>query len=233
MSDGLHEQGQQPVTRRAALKVLGVLPVAGALGAAEAQQPQQPVRTPHVTPNQPATATPQPPNTRGARKFFSARELRTAGRLADDIIPRDERSGSATEAGVLDYIDFHMSVRETTDEARTQMHGGLRWIDTEARRRFGVGYHQATQAQRYEILDEIAGPPSQVKPGMRHGAVFFANFRNQVGAGFFSSATGWKDLRYMGNVFNPQWDGCPQPALDKLKVSYDVMKSRVPSQVTG
>jgi hypothetical protein len=34
---------------------------------------------------------------------------------------------------------------------------------------------------------------------------------------------GWKDLRYLGNVFNPNWDGCPQAALDKLGVSYSVM----------
>ena len=220
------------VSRRRVLKVLGLAPLAGALGVADAQTAQPPVRQPHTTPNQPASATP-PASSQPKRTFFTAREWRTVGVLADDIIPRDERSGSATEAGVLDYIDFHMSVRETSDEARVQMHGGLRWIDTEARRRFGVGYHQATEAQRHEILDEIAGPMSQVKAEMRHGAIFFANFRNQVGAGFFSSAAGWKDLRYMGNVFNPQWDGCPQPALDKLRVSYDVMQSRVPSQVTG
>ncbi len=218
----MSDEIQKPVTRRAALKVLGVIPVAGALGVAEAQQ-QQPPTTPHVTPQPPATATPQPPNTRGTRKFFNARELRTAGRLADDIIPRDERSGSATEAGVLDYIDFHMSVPETSDEARVQMHGGLRWIDTESQKRFGVRYHQATEAQRHAILDDISGPPPQVRPELRYGASFFSNFRSQVGAGFFSSAMGWKDLRYLGNVFNPNWDGCPQAALDKLGVSYSVM----------
>jgi hypothetical protein len=228
MSDGT----QKPVTRRAALKVLGVLPVAAP---ALAQQPTRPTapRQPPTTPNQPAAATPQPPAGRAQRKFFTARELRTAGRLADDIIPRDERSGSATEAGVLDYIDFHMSVPETSDDARTQMHGGLRWIDTESQRRFGVRYHQATEAQRHELLDDISGPPASVPPAMRPGAAFFANFRSQVGAGFFSSAMGWRDLRYMGNVFNPNWDGCPAPALAKLRVSYDVMNSRVPSQVPG
>ena len=224
----MSDETQKPVTRRAALKVLGVVPVAGVLGVAEAQQqpPQQPVRTPHVTPNQPATETPQPPNTRGARKFFSARELRTAGRLADDIIPRDERSGSATEAGVLDYIDFHMSVPETSDEARTQMHGGLKWIDTESRKRFGVAYAGATAAQRHAILDDISWPKT-AKPEFSQGVAFFNRARDMVGAGFFSSAAGWKDLRYLGNVFNPGWNGCPPEALQKLGVTYDVMTSRV------
>ncbi len=218
------------VTRRAALKVLGAVPFAGALGVADAQQQQQPPRTPHTTPNQPATATPEPPAGQAKRKFFTAREYRTAKALADDIIPRDERSGSASEAGALEYIDFHMSVPETSDDARVAMRGGLRWIDTESRRRFGVAYDRATETQRHQILDDIAGPPAQTRPEFRHGAAFFGNFRNQVGAGFFSSAMGWRDLRYMGNVFNPKWDGCPQPALDKLGVSYSVMTSRVAPQ---
>jgi hypothetical protein len=146
--------------------------------------------------------------------------------LSDDIIPRDERSGSATEAGVPAYIDFHMSVAETSDDARTAMRGGLRWLDNESRRRFGVTYDRAKVAERHAILDDIV-PGPQVKPEMRAGAAFFNTFRNMVASGFFSSAMGWKDLRYQGNVFNPKWDGCPAPALAKLGVSYDVMNTRV------
>src|ERR1043166_2119754 len=111
-----------PISRRRALQVLGAVPVVGPLAIAEAQQ-QQPT-VPHTTPQPPATATPQPPAGQAKHKFFTARELKIAAVLADDIIPRDEHSGSATDAGVLPYIDFHMSVPETTDEARVAMHGG-------------------------------------------------------------------------------------------------------------
>ena len=45
-------------------------------------------------------------------------------------------------------------------------------------------------------------------------------------AGFFSSSMGWQDVRYRGNTFNPNWDGCPREALEKLGVSYELMKSR-------
>jgi hypothetical protein len=216
------------MNRRAALKVLGVLPLAGA-GIADAQPPQAP-RQPHATPNQPAAAAAPPANAAPKRQFFTAREWRTVGVLADDVIPRDDRSGSATDAGVPAYMDFHMSVPETSDDARTQMRGGLRWMDTEARRRFGVAYHQATEAQRHALLDDIAGPAAQVKPELRAGAAFFATFRNMVASGFFSSATGWKDLQYLGNVFNPNWQGCPQAALDKLGVGYDLMSTRIAPQ---
>jgi hypothetical protein len=32
---------------------------------------------------------------------------------------------------------------------------------------------------------------------------------------------GVKDLQYMGNLFVPEWNGCPPAALKKLGVNYD------------
>lgn len=230
-ADPRRDAAPERVSRRQALRVLGVVPLAGA-ALVQPPTPQQP-RQPHTTPNQPATQTrpAQPARNAPRRQFFTAREWRLAGVLADDVIPRDERSGSATEAGVVEFIDFHMSVPETTPETRVAMRGGLRWLDTECRRRHGVAYDRATPAQRHAILDDIAGPAADVRPAMRPGAAFFARFRDLVGAGFFSSAMGWKDLQYMGNVFLPRWDGCPEPALAKLGVSHALMDTRVPSQV--
>ena len=49
-------------------------------------------------------------------------------------------------------------------------------------------------------------------------------------AGFFSSAMGWKDLPYIGNMAIPEWKGCPPAALRKLGVSDDLMKTRIPVQ---
>jgi hypothetical protein len=217
-----------PINRRAALKVLGVLPLAGVVEA-QPPAPQQP-RQPHTTPNQPAGAAATPANAAPKRQFFTAREWRTVGVLADDILPRDERSGSATEAGVPAFMDFHLSVPETSEDTRTQMRGGLRWLDTESRRRFGRAYRQAREAERHQLLDDVAVPAAQAKPEFRHGAAFFARFRDMVASGFFSSAVGWRDLQYQGNVFNPKWDGCPEAALAKLAVSYDLMTTRVAPQ---
>jgi len=145
------------IDRRAALKVLGVLPLAGVAGAQPPGTPQQP-RQPHTTPNQPAQPAGVPAASAPKRQFFTAREWRTVGVLADDIIPRDARSGSATDAGVPAYLDFHMSVPETSEGTRTQVRGGLRWLDTESRRRSGKAYHQASEAERHAILDDVAAP---------------------------------------------------------------------------
>ena len=207
------------ISRRAALKVLGAAPVVGVGAFLEQQQSQTQTRQTHEAPNQPARDTKQPPPTQPRRRFFTPRELRTVRVLADDIIPRDERSGSATEAGVPEFMDYNLSVEETTDETRIAWRGGLRWMDRESRRRFGVPYASATATQRHQILDDIAWP-DRVRPELQHGAAFFARVRDMTAAGFFSSAVGFKDLQYIGNTFVPVWNGCPEPALRKLGVSY-------------
>ena len=231
-----------PVTRRAALKVLGAVPIAGALigGAAFAQQgtpqqqsPQLPKQT-HETASPPAEGTGKnPPKNEPKRAFFTAAEWRTVSVLADDIIPRDSRSGSATDAGVPAYIDYQLGARETEDDTRVAIRGGLAWLNTESRSRFSKSYASLSADQRHRILDDIAWP-DRAKPAFSHGTAFFSRFRDLVGAGFFSSAMGWKDLRYEGNVFNPNWQGCPEAAMSKLGVSHALMDTRIkPDQPTG
>jgi len=227
------------VTRRAALKVLGAVPVAGALlgGTAFAQQgtpTQQVPKQTHEAGSPPATGTGQnPPKNQAKYKFFTAAEWKTVSVLADDVIPRDGRSGSATDAGVPAFIDFHLSVPETEEPTRVAMRGGLAWLNTEARTRFKKNYASLTADQRHQILDDIAWP-DRAKPQFSQGAAFFTRFRDFVASGFFSSAMGWKDLQYQGNVFNPNWQGCPPEAMQKLGVSFALMDTRIPpDQPTG
>lgn len=211
------------ISRRRALTILGATALAGP--AALAQQPAQ--QRPRSTAAAPTQA--RPPQQPQQRRFFTAHEFRTVRVLGDDVIPRDARSGSASDAGVPAFIDFHLSVEETSAETRLAWRGGLRWLDTEARRRFGKAYALASEAQRHAILDDIAYP-DRVEPAMRPGAAFFTRFRDMCAAGFFSSAAGWKDLEYIGNTFVPVWNGCPEPALAKLGVSYDLMDVRTSSK---
>ena len=226
----------KPVTRRLALKVIGTVPVAGAMlgSSALAQQgaprsgAQQPKQT-HEAPSQPAQGQGTPPSSAPKRAFFTAAEWRTVGVLANDIIPRDARSGSATDAGVPQFIDYHLSVPEASEDTRVAIRGGLAWLNTESRKRFRRTYATLSQPQRNQILDDIAWP-GKTKPEFSHGAAFFSRMRDLVGMGFFSSAMGWKDLRYEGNVFNPDWQGCPEAAMKKLGVSHAAMDSRVKVQ---
>jgi len=220
-----HESDDQPqLSRRRALQILGAMPVAAALGA---QQPTTPL-TPGVTSQVPS----KPDAAAGAQKgprFFNAHEWATVSMLADYVIPRDERSGSATDAKVPEYMDFLLAEKDANVNTQIAFHGGLAWIDNESRKRFQKTFIAATDAQRREVLDDIAYP-QKAKPEMSYGVTFFNRFRDMTASGFFSSAIGWKDLQYKGNVFNPGYDGCPPAALDKLGVSYDLMQTRVSPQ---
>jgi gluconate 2-dehydrogenase gamma chain len=151
-----------------------------------------------------------------APKFFTAPEYRTVGILANMIIPRDERSGSATDAGVPEFMDFTMADRPNSQK---WMRDGLAWIDAQSTSRFGKPFADATQSQREAILNDIAWP-ARAPATMTDGVNFFNRFRDLTSTGFWSSEIGVKDLKYMGNVFNPNWDGCPPAALRKLGVNY-------------
>jgi Gluconate 2-dehydrogenase subunit 3 len=149
-------------------------------------------------------------------RFFTPHEFATAAILADLIIPRDDRSGSATDAGVPEFMDFVLNEHEGM---RTACRGGLAWLDGESRRRFTRDFAGATDAQRRQILDDIAWP-AKARPEFSHGVAFFNRFRDLTASGFFSSKLGVADLQYLGNEFVQEWQGCPPAALAKLGVKY-------------
>jgi gluconate 2-dehydrogenase gamma chain len=148
-------------------------------------------------------------------RFFSQAEWETVRVLVDLIIPRDERSGSATDAGVPQFIDFLML--ERPDE-QLPMRGGLAWLDAESVQRFGKPFVEIADPQRRSLLDDIAWP-GRARPDVIHGVTFFNRFRDLTASGFWSSKIGVADLAYQGNVVVGEWNGCPQAALAKLGVS--------------
>ncbi len=200
------------ISRRDALLALGATPLAGLLDwtAPGIERAKRFV----------GTLATEADATEYAPKFFTAHEWRTVRVLADLVIPKDQRSGSATDAKAPEFVDFMLAEKDTSERSRVAMRGGLAWLDTETRRRFGHEFLSATAAERTAVLDDIAFP-KKAKPEHKAGAAWFDRFRDNIGAAFFSSAMGWQDLRYMGNVFNPGWNGCPPQATGKLGVSYE------------
>lgn len=155
-----------------------------------------------------------------APKFFAPHEYDTVRMLVDLIIPRDDRSGSATDAGVPEFMDFMMADEDTLAEARTAMRGGLAWIDAECRRRFGRPFTECAGPEQTALLDDIAWP-ARARPPMSQGAAFFNSFRDLTASGFWSSEMGVRDLNYKGNAFVPEWRGCPDAVLRKVGVRYE------------
>jgi hypothetical protein len=145
-------------------------------------------------------------------KFFTPHEYVTVAVLVDLIIPKDARSGSATDAGVPEFMDFMM-----IDQPRRQaaMRGGFALIDHVCEERFDKRFVDCTDDQRRQVLDEIAFP-AKTKPELSQAVAFFSSFRDLTATGFWTSKIGIADLQYIGNTFVPEWKGCPPEALKKL-----------------
>ena len=212
------------INRRDALKVLGLAPLAASLGVA----PDHLDRVSRAVARLEQTGVAAP-------TFFSAHEWSTVRLLVDYIIPRDERSGSATDAGVPEFMDYLMNDPTDTDLQRerrqTAMRGGLAWINSVCERRFGHAFAEASETERTAILDEIAyskdeqedeaemREPRDLRVMVKHGPSFFNSFRDLTASGFWSSKMGVEDLGYVGNRFVAEWKGAPPEVLAKLGLS--------------
>jgi gluconate 2-dehydrogenase gamma chain len=155
-------------------------------------------------------------------KFFTSHQWRTVRLLVDIVLPRDDRSGSATDAGVPEFMDFMMLDQPARQVA---MRGGLAWLDAECEQRFDRRFIDCADAQRTAVLDDIAWPSravdasGRIRPELQHGVAFFNSFRDLTATGYWTSKMGIEDLRYMGNRA-VRWNGCPDEALKKLGVNY-------------
>ncbi len=141
-------------------------------------------------------------------KFFTDDEMATITILADIIIPKDEKSGSATDAKVPEFIEF---IVKDIPEHKVPMRGGLRWLDVQCLNRYNNAFKDATTEQQLEMVNDIAYP-QDAKPGMEQGVAFFNRMRDLTATGFFTTEMGFKDLGYVGNMPNV-WQGVPEDVL--------------------
>lgn len=166
------------------------------------------------TPQQGAATPPaqQPARPAYVPKNFTTDEWRLVRLLVNYVIPADGRSGSATAAGVPEFMDFILGEYASN---RQWMKDGLAWMNAECRRRHDKGFVSCNDAERREVLDAIAWP-RKAAPEMRAGVEFFNRFRNMTASGFFSSKMGVTDLGYVGNRPVAKWEGTPAHVMTKF-----------------
>jgi gluconate 2-dehydrogenase gamma chain len=150
-----------------------------------------------------------------AKTFFTADEMAVITILADIIIPRDEVSGSASDAGVPAFIEF---IVKDKPELQVPMRGGLRWLEVQTLKRFTKSFRDCTEKERLEIVDLVAWP-AKAKPEMAQGVAFFNQMRNLTASGFYTSKIGMADIGYKGNAPN-KWNGVPDEVLKQYNVAY-------------
>lgn len=194
--------GAQGITRRDVLRTLAV----GAVGGSVLRViPAQAAEFAHQMVRKEKAASPAGKYT---PKYFGAHQYETLALLCGAIIPKDEKSGGAIEAGAPEFIDLLTSENE---KYQLKLGGGLMWLDSHCVDNYGKVYLECAPEQRKETLDLIAFRKNAKKnPELSQGVAFFAFLRNLTCDGFYTSKIGIEDLQYVGNETRSDWPGCPQ-----------------------
>lgn len=196
--------------RRDILKAMTTMPAAVLMSAIPLASD-----TSSSTPQQPADGY-GPPSKHP--KALNPHEWKTIHILSDLIIPADQRSGSATQARVPEFIDDWLDLKR--GDLLPEIRGGLTWLDLESNRSFGCDFADCSTAWQEQILDRIAYP-QRAAPQYTAAAAFFSQLRDLVVSGFFTSQMGIRDLPYLGNEPQSVWKGCPRPVLASLGIGKD------------
>jgi hypothetical protein len=140
-------------------------------------------------------------------KFFPAAQYATLVALCDTIIPKDEKSGGAVEAGAPEFIDLLTSENE---HFKLRLGGGLFWLDGFCTDRYGKVFMECAREQKKEVLDLIAFRKNTKQDSvLSQGVAFFALLRRLACDGFYTSKIGIADLQYIGNATLGEFPGCP------------------------
>jgi len=140
-------------------------------------------------------------------KYFSAPQYAALIALCDAIIPKDEKSGGAVEAGAPEFIDLLTSENE---KYQLRLGGGLFWLDGFCSDRYGKVFLECAPEQKKEVLDLIAlRKNAKQDSALSQGVAFFAFLRRLTCDGYYTSKIGVADLGYIGNTSLHEFPGCP------------------------
>ena len=149
---------------------------------------------------------------------FTPDQHQAVAALCDVIIPADDKSPSASQLKVPDFIDEWVSAPYPTQQNdRKIVLDGLQWLDKECKKRFQKRFIELAETEKNQICDAICYEPKASR-AMKPGAVFFAKVRNLTAGAFYTTQEGMNDLRYVGNVPLTQFDGPPAGVLAYLKL---------------
>lgn len=148
-------------------------------------------------------------------QYFNDHEMETITILADIIIPKDDVSGSASDAKVPEFIEY---IVKDMPQHKLPMRGGLQWLDQQCYKQFNKAFSKCSSKQQIEMVDQIAYP-EDAKKGMEPGVAFFSLIRDLTASGFYTSQIGVADIGYAGNKPN-MWNGVPDDVLKQYGLSY-------------
>ena len=115
-------------------------------------------------------------------KYFRPHQYAMLTAICGAIIPKDEESGGAVEAGAPEFIDLLTSENE---KYQLRLGGGLQWLDGLCSDRYGTLFLDCSPEQRKQVLDLIAfRKNAKQDPTLSQGVAFFAFLRKLTCDGF-------------------------------------------------
>jgi Gluconate 2-dehydrogenase subunit 3 len=183
------------ISRRRALQALTIAPAFTPLDAASRIQEMR------------NNDTPEKSSDAHRPQAFSPHQYEALCSLCDKIIPSDETSGGAIDAGAPELIDLLASENQ---DYKSRLAGGLQWLDSTCNDRYGHNYLECAERERDQILQLVAyRENAQQSPELSSGIAFFSFLRDLTLGGYYTSETGMKSLPYLGNRFLTGFPGCP------------------------
>jgi hypothetical protein len=205
--------------RRDSLKSLLVGSVAGGLlvtGCAPGEKPEETAKTPELPGYGRNEKEKEHDRKVLAEVFLNEHELETVAVLCDIILPANANFGSASDAGVVEFIEF---IVKDMPHHQLPIRGGIAWLDSYSNKLYNAEFKKLTEEQQKSICDQIAYP-GKTAPKLLPGERFFTRMRNLTLTGYFTSEMGIKDLGYKGNTPGV-WDGVPADVLAEHDVDYE------------
>ena len=137
--------------------------------------------------------------------------------LCDIIMPADETSPSASSLNVHDFVDEWISSPYPAQKAdRKIILEGLDLLDEKAVRRGQPNFVSLKGKDQLVICEDLA---RKAKTDVRRfPGSFFYRLRNLVAGGYYTTPAGTKDIGYLGNVPQAEWNGPPAEVLKKLNL---------------
>lgn len=151
-----------------------------------------------------------------SEQFLNKHELETIAVLSDLILPATDTAGSATDAGVPEFVEF---IAKDIPDHKIPLRGGIMWLDSYSNKINNKEFIACDGAQQKIVLDAIAFPEKST-PEVEQGVSFFNLMRNLTLTGYYTTKMGIDDLGYKGNTPNI-WDGVPEDVLKEHGMSYD------------
>jgi glucoside 3-dehydrogenase (cytochrome c) hitch-hiker subunit len=140
----------------------------------------------------------------GAPLYFTKSEFALLDALTDLIIPTDDHSPGAHEAGVAAFIDRKVA-EALLAEDKTSWRKGLAAMNGLSQATCQCAFLEATKQQQTEMLTKLAAKEHAAKTEPEK---FFTQLKQTTAFGYYTSSIGiHQEINYKGNVLLDQFVG--------------------------